>query len=104
MEVEAVEGRRVRFPPGRVAVRLDAGQRRAYRALYAQYQTVLEGLPVLRERDFDGRVVKLKAAELEALNRAFAALASEGEARGGAAYEAQERGRSRLSKRLQYLS
>lgn len=104
MEVEAVEGKPVRFPPGRVAVRLDAKHWRAYRTLYARYLTVLGGLPVLREHDFDGRPVKMTAKELEALNRAFAALASEVEAVAGAAFEAQERAKNRLFKRLQYLS
>ena len=74
-----------------------------YRELYARYGTYLEGLAVLREADFDGRPVKVTRAELEALNRAFTSL-SEPAPRSDSAYGAQEASRTRLFKRLQYLS
>lgn len=104
MEVEPLQGKPVRIPPGHVAVKLSDEHRRAYRALYARYGTVLEGLPVLRERDFDGRSVKLKAEQLEALNRAFARLGATKPTGAQGVFEAQERSKNRLFKRLQYLS
>jgi hypothetical protein len=104
MELEPLQGKPVRIPPGHVAVKLSDEYRSAYRALYAHYGTVLEGLPVLRERDFDGRTVKLKVGELEALNRAFARLAATKPEGTPGVFEGQERSRNRLFKRLQYLS
>jgi hypothetical protein len=104
MTFEPIVGTPVRFPPGRVEVRLNAGHRSAYRRLYALYRTIIDGLPVLREdRDFDGRPVRMSAAQLEALNAAFASLAASS-SDGGGAFDAQESGRTRLFKRLQYLS
>ena len=103
MDFQPVEGKPVRFPPGYVEVRLDEGHRRLYRTLYARYCTILDGLPVLRDRDFDGRAVKMPAARLEAMNAAFQALAETKPTADGA-FGAQEAGRNRLFKRLQYLS
>jgi hypothetical protein len=103
MDFQPIEGRPLRFPPGYVEVRLDAGHRRLYRALYARYSTILDGLPVLRDRDFDGRAVKMPAARLEAMNAAFQAL-TETTAATETAFGAQEAGRTGLFKRLQYLS
>lgn len=103
MPYEPIVGTPLRFPPGRVAVRLDEGHRLAYRRLYQRYQSVLAGLPVLRDRDFDGRAVRMTAQELTALNQALAGL----EEPAGApqdAFGAQERARTRLFKRLQFLS
>lgn len=104
MEIEPLQGTPVRFPPGRVAIRLDQRHRIAYKRLYAEYGTVLEGLPVLRERDFDGRAVKMTLVQLEALNQAFARLGERPRGRVGTAFEAQERSKNGLFKRLQYLS
>ncbi|MBI5285727.1 MAG: hypothetical protein HY874_11595 [Chloroflexi bacterium] len=104
MAIEPVSGQPARFPPGRVVIRLGEEHRRAYRTLYGHYRTVIDGLPVLRERDFDGRAVRVTAAQLAALNRAFAALPEPGEARGTSAFSAQEQAKNRLFKRLQYLS
>lgn len=104
VEIEPVQGTPVRIPPGRVAIRLSEAHRNAYRRLYNSYQTHLAGLPVLRDRDFDGRAVKVTAAQLEALNRAFAGLVDEADKGSGAVFEAQADARSRLFKRTQYLS
>ena len=101
--IGAIEGKSVRFPPGRVAIRLNEGHKSAYRRLYGHYQSILAGLPVLRERDFDGRAVTVTSSQLDALNRAFAAL-SEVDAPSGNVFSAQEASRKRLFKRLQYLS
>ena len=103
MEYEPVTGKPVRFPPGRVEVRLKPAHRSAYRALYGAYRTILDGLPVLRDRDFDGRPVRMTQGQLDALNEAFRALA-ESARRGDGAFAAQEAGRTRLFKRLQFLS
>ena len=98
----AIEGKPVRFPPGRFQIRLNQEHRRAYRALYARYQSILAGLPVLRGDDFDGRAVTVSAAELGSLNRAFADvnIAAPPET----AFSSQQAERNRLFKRLQYLS
>ena len=98
-----VDGKSVRFPPGRVEIRLDERHKSAYRRLYARYQSILAGLPVLRARDFDGRGVKVTPAELGALNRAFASLQPD-EAAAENAFAGQEASRTKLFKRLQFLS
>jgi hypothetical protein len=103
MEIAPVQGTPTRIPPGRVAVRLNEDHRTVYRELYARYQTVLGDLPVLRDKDFDGRVVKLTPRQLEALNEAFSRRSGEPKA-GGGVFTAQERAKNRLFKRLQYLS
>ena len=98
-------GTPLRIPPGRLAIKLNAEHRRMYRAVYAHYGTVLHGLPVLREdRDFEGRTVKVTAAELDALNGAFASLTTPIGRPATRVFEAQEQSRRRLFKRLQYLS
>lgn len=107
MDVEPLEGKSVRFPPGRVEVRFDESRRQAYRAIYARYHTFLDpDLPVLRERDLDGRAIKLTRAQLAALNSAFARLATVSKVDGkpGSVYEAQARVKSRQTKKIQYLS
>jgi hypothetical protein len=103
MELEPIAGKPVRFPPGRVAIRLDERHKSAYRRLYGQYQSILAGLPVLRDRDFDGRVVTVTTSQLAALNVAFAKLGA-AENAGMSAFGDQEAARKRLFKRLQYLS
>jgi hypothetical protein len=102
LDVEPVVGKPLRFPPGRVRVRLGEGHRHAYHRLYRGYESYLSGLPVLRERDF-GRDIVLSEDALEALNRGFAALAEPAE-EPASPFVAQERGRSRLFKKTQYLS
>lgn len=104
MEYSPIQGKTVRFPPGRVQIQLTPEHRIGYRALYARYQSILGGLPVLRERDFDGRNVLVTAAQLEALNGAFAKLAGQDGSHPATAFESQEEARRRLFKRLQYLS
>lgn len=95
--------RAVRFPPGRASVRLGPEHRQVYRSLYARYRTLLDGLPVLRDRDFDGRTVQMTKAEFAALDRAFA-VDAEPEPREDGAFASQERAKSRLFKKVQYLS
>ena len=104
MAYEPISGKPVRWPPGRVQIRLGEEHRSAYRALYARYQSILAGLPVLRDTNFDGRPVKVKPAQLEALNRTLASLAEPSKGPIGTVYASQEAARSRLFKRLQYLS
>ena len=104
MQYAPIEGKPVRFPPGRVRIHLTPGHRIGYRALYARYQTILSGLPVLRERDFDGRAVQVTNAQLEALNSAFEKLGEPKPAHHTSVFESQEEARRRLFKRLQYLS
>jgi len=104
MELEPLVGVPVRFPPGQVAVRLDDRHRRAYRDIYATYRSTFSDLPVIRDRDFDGRPLKLSRRSLNALNRAFASFAGAPGRRTGSAFEAQERDRSGLFRRTQFLS
>jgi hypothetical protein len=104
MAHEPIAGKSVRWPPGRVQIRLGQEHRHAYRALYARYQSILAGLPVLRDRDFDGRPVTVTPAQLDALNRALASLTDAPKGPLGSAYAFQEAARNRLFKRLQYLS
>jgi hypothetical protein len=86
-----------------VEVRLNREHRRLYRNIYARYRTILDGLPVLREdRDFDGRAVRMTAAQLEALNHAFEAAERAPEEQNG--FGGQEAQKTKLFKRLQYLS
>jgi citrate lyase beta subunit len=60
---------------------------------------------MLAERDFDGkRAVKMTPSQLEALNAAFARLAEDEEPQARTVFEAQGQARSKLFKRLQYLS
>jgi hypothetical protein len=89
-----------------VAVRLSAAHRQAYRRLYARYCTILDGLPVLRDRDFDGRAVKMTRQQLAALNAAFASAenAPNGAGAPRTVFEAQQDQKTRLFKRTQYLS
>lgn len=104
MSLEPITGTPVRFPPGRVAVRLDARYRLPYQRLYRRYQTQLTELPVLRASDFDGRAVKLTPAQLGALNEAFAAYTEGSDGAASGVFDAQERGRTELFKRTQFLS
>lgn len=104
MVLAPIEGKPVRFPPGKIAVRLTQEHWRAYRELYASYQSILAGLPVLRERDFDGRRVLMSPQQLESLNGALASLDGPPGGKPGSAFGSQEASRSGLFKRLQYLS
>jgi hypothetical protein len=102
MDIAPIEGKPVRFPPGRLEIRLDEGHRFAYRRLYQHYRSFLSEMPVLRERDFDGRPIKVTTAQLEALNAAFASLSVQ--ERGTSVFGAQEAATTRLFKKTQFLS
>lgn len=104
MEIEPVTGTPVRFPPGRVEIHLDRSHQAAYKSLYARYRTFVDGMPVLRERDFDGRRVRVTPEQLSALNRAFASLLPPATTGAGGAFDNQEQTKNRTSKKLQYLS
>jgi len=105
MEFEELKGRRVPLPPGHVGVKLPPSLWQPYKRLHAQYQAYISGIPMLAERDFDGkRIVKLTPKQLRALNEAFRKLAEPLEAKPASVFGAQEDGRTRLFKRLQYLS
>ena len=104
MEFQPIEGKPVRFPPGKVAIRLGPERLLDYQRLYARSGTDLGGMPQLRERDFDGREVKVTPAELDTLNAALARLYSPGKRGTGSVFEAQQNHKTKLFKRLQYLS
>lgn len=104
MEIPPVEAKSGGLRPGRVTIRLSEEHRKAYEVLYAQYRTIFDSLPVLRERDFDGRAISLTKAQLDALNGSFASLAKPDEPDGMSPFEVQDRAKRRLFKRLQYLS
>src|SRR5438552_13216567 len=102
MDIEPIEGKPVRFPPGRLEIRLDERHRLAYRRLYQHYRSFLSEMPVLRERDFDGRPIRVTPAQLEALNAAFASLSVHEP--GSGAFGAQEAATTSLFKKTQFLS
>ena len=102
MEIGPVEAKPLRFPPGRFEIRLDDRQRQAYRQLYQKYQSFLTGMPVLRERDFDGRPIRVTGSELGALNAAFARLNEQRDST--SVFGNQEEATTRLFKKTQYLS
>jgi hypothetical protein len=105
VEFEPLRGRRVLAPPGHLGVKLSRGLWPVYRRLLAGYAPYLEGLPTLAERDFDGkRTVKLTPRQLDALNRAFEKAHQSPEPARQSVFEAQERAKTGLFKRLQYLS
>jgi len=105
MEFTPIKGKRVPLPPGHVAAKLPPELWQPYKRLHAGYEAYLSGMPMLAERDFDGkRWVKMTPEQLGALNAAFAALAESGPSGPGTVFEAQEDARTRLFKRLQYLS
>lgn len=99
-----ITGKPVRFPPGRLAIRLGEEHWFAYRLLYGRYQSYLAGLPVLRARDFDGRAVMVTREGLDALNRGFASLRDGRADTDGSPFGGQAQTRTRLFKRLQSLS
>jgi hypothetical protein len=102
MDITPIEGTPVRFPPGRLEIRLDEKHRLAYRWLYQHYRSFLSDMPVLRERDFDGRPIKVTRKQLEALNVGFASL-NENE-QGNTVFGAQEAAKTALFKKTQFLS
>lgn len=104
MTLERITGTPVRFPPGRIAVRLGPQYLLPYQRLYKHYQTQVTDLPILRTQDFDGRVVKLTPAQVDALNEAFDRYGAPTNGVGGDVFAAQERGRTKLFKRTQFLS
>ena len=105
MEFAPIRGRRVLLPPGHVAVKLAPGLWQPYKRLHAQYQAYLTGMPMLAERDFDGkRSVMMTPKQLKALNAAFMRVAEAEAGSPETVFEAQESARTRLFKRLQYLS
>lgn len=105
MDFTPLRGRRVPLPPGHVAVKLPAELWQSYKRLHARYQAYLSGIPMLAERDFDGkRAVKMTAKQLEALNSAFTKMMGDQATAPESVFETQEQARTGLFKRLQYLS
>jgi hypothetical protein len=102
MDIAPIEGKPVRFPPGRREIRLDERHRLAYRRLYQHYRSFLSEMPVLRERDFDGRRIKVSQKQLEALNAAFASVNEHEPGKG--VFDAQEAATTKLVKKTQFLS
>ncbi len=105
MDFAPIKGKRVPLPPGHVAAKLPPEFWLPYKRLHARYQAYLSGIPMLAERDFDGkRSVKMTPKQLDALNTAFGKLAEDRAGDPATVFEAQERAKTRLFKRLQYLS
>jgi hypothetical protein len=102
---EPIKGKRVLAPPGHVGVKLPPELWMTYKRLHASYQAYIAGIPMLAERDFDGkRTVKMTPKQLDSLNAAFGRLAEEADTGTKSVFEAQEDAKTRLFKRLQYLS
>jgi hypothetical protein len=105
MAFEPLKGRRILAPPGHLAVRLPAELWPAYKLLHGRYQAYLSGMPMLAERDFDGkRAVKMTPKQLRALNEAFARLDTVSPQAPTSVFGTQEQAKTQLFKRLQYLS
>lgn len=106
MDFEPIQGKRVLLgPPGIVGVKLPPELWQTYKRLHGKYQAYLAGMPMLAVRDFDGkRTVKMTPDQLEALNDALAKVLSAPTGSPDSVFEAQEDARTRLFKRLQYLS
>ena len=105
MAYEPLKGKRVLAPPGHVGVKLPPELWQPYKRLHGHYQAYISGMPMLAERDFNGkRTAKMTPKQLEALNAAFVQLEAEDDGPPGSVFEAQEQAKTRLFKRLQYLS
>lgn len=106
MDFQPIKGKRVLLgPPGVVGVKLPPELWQPYKRLHGKYQAYLAGLPMLAVRDFDGkRTVKMSPGQLGALNDALAKVLSTPVGSSDSVFEAQEDARTRLFKRLQYLS
>lgn len=105
MAFEPLKGRRVFAPPGHVGVKLPPELWLPYKRLHGRYQAYISGMPMLAERDFDGkRTAKMTPKQLEALNQAFLRLEAEESDPPASPFEAQQEAKTRLFKRLQYLS
>ncbi len=106
MDFEPLQGKRVLLgPPGIVGVKLPPELWQTYKRLHGKYQAYIAGLPMLAVRDFDGkRTVKMTPVQLAALNDALAKVLAAPAGSPDSVFEAQEDARTRLFKRLQYLS
>lgn len=106
MPYTPIEGKRLLLaPPGTLGVKLPPELWIPYKRLHGSYQAYLAGLPMLARRDFDGkRTVRLTEPQLEALNHALQQQIEGGAASPKTVFEAQEDARTRLFKRLQFLS
>ena len=101
--VEPIVGKPALFPPGHVTIQLGPQHRRAYLRLWG-LSFPLSGVPALKDRDFDGRRIKLTQPQLAALNRAFASLRARSRPETGSAFEAQEQSSRSTSREMQFLS
>ena len=101
--LDPIVGESVRFPPGHVAIKLNADHRRAYLRLYGNYFPLAD-VPALKDRDFDGRAVKMSKSQLAALNRRFQALADEAHPGPPGAFSEQEQSLEKHFKEMQFLS
>ena len=101
--LDPIVGEGVRFPPGHVTIKLNADHRRAYRRLYGNYFPLAD-VPALKDRDFDGRSVKMSRRQLAALNRRFRALSEGADAGPPGAFRAQEQSLEKHFSEMQFLS
>ena len=101
--LDPIVGQNVRFPPGHVAIRLNADHRRAYLRLYGNYFPLAD-VPALKDRDFDGRSVRMSRSQLAALNRRFRALVDEADAGPPGGFRDQEQSLEKHFKQMQSLS
>ena len=101
--VDPIIGHSVRFPPGHVSITLSAEHRRAYLRLYGTYFPLAD-MPALKDRDFDGRSIKMSRPQLAALNRRFRALADEADPGPPGAFRDQEQSLAKHFKEMQFLS
>ena len=101
VEIPPIVGKRIFVPPGRVAICLDDGDRRAYLRLYG-LSWPLPGVPELKDRDFDGRTIKLTRSQLAALYLALVSLLDHARTGRRSAFEAQEQFLTKHFKEMQF--
>ncbi len=101
--VEPIIGKRVLFPPGHVAIRLDERHRRAYRRLYGLFFPLADA-PTLKDDAFDGRSIHVTRTQLAALNRLFATLDRSATPRRRDAFGGQEESLIHQFREMQFLS
>lgn len=101
--VDPIVGQSGRFPPGHVAITLNAEHRRAYLRLYGT-SFPLADVPALKDNDFDGRSIKMSRPQLAALNRRFRALADVPDPGPAGVYRNQGQALAKHFKEMQFLS
>jgi hypothetical protein len=101
--VSPIIGRPVWFPRGYVSITLNAEHRREYRRLYGMYFP-LPDVPALKDRDFEGRSIKVRKSQLAALNRRLLTLIDDANTDPPSAFRDQEESLTKNAHEILFLS